>query len=202
MEDLIRVEHVNKRYGGAWALQDASFSVTPGEVHALMGENGAGKSTLGKIVAGAVMPDSAEVKWNGKPVEIESPLSAQRLGIGIVFQELDLFPNLSVAENIVIGNLHGERGSWVNWRDLVAFCKPYLDQVGLAVDPRTKVGDIPIGHMQLVAIARALSFQARLLVLDEPTSSLGDDAVAKAVRCDCPAERKGRLHRIRDSQNG
>jgi ribose transport system ATP-binding protein len=130
VQDLIRVEHVNKHYGGAWALRDASFSVAPAEVHALMGENGAGKSTLGKIVAGAVMPDSAQVQWNGEPLQIESPMSAQRQGIGIVFQELDLFPNLSIAENIVIGNLHAERGYWVSWRDLVAFCQPYLDQVG------------------------------------------------------------------------
>jgi ABC-type sugar transport system ATPase subunit len=179
LESLLRIEHVNKRYEATRALDDASFSVLPGEVHALMGENGAGKSTLSKIIAGAVLPDSAEIYWQDTPVQITSPLAAQQLGIGIVFQELDIFPNLSVAENIVIGNLQVERRPYVNWRQLAAFCQPFLDEVGFTASARTRAGDLRMGEMQLVAIARALSFRARLIVMDEPTSSLADDAVER-----------------------
>lgn len=178
-EPLILLEGVNKRYDGAKALADASFSVAEGEVHALIGENGAGKSTLSKIIAGAVIPDSASVRWRGEPVRIESPIAAQHLGIGIVFQELDLFPNLSIAENIVIGNVRMERRQWVNRKELGAFCQTYLEQAGLSESPWTRVRDLPIAHMQLVAIARALSFEARLILMDEPTSSLPDDAVER-----------------------
>jgi len=144
-----------------------------------MGENGAGKSTLSKIIAGAVLADSADIYWQGARIEIASPIAAQRLGIGIVFQELDIFPNLSIAENIVIGNLQMERSSYVNWKALIAFSKGFLEQVGLAANPRTRVGDLRTGEQQLVAIARALSFDARLILMDEPTSSLPDDAVER-----------------------
>lgn len=177
MENLLRMEHVRKSYDGTQALQDVSLSVQAGEVHALMGENGAGKSTLGKIIAGAVLPDSAEIYWQGRRVDLKTPIEAQKLGIGIVFQELDIFPNLSVAENIVIGNLQVERRQYVNWRELISFCAPFLERVGLTVDPKIRAGDLRMGEMQLVSIARALSFNARLIVMDEPTSSLTGDAV-------------------------
>jgi ABC-type sugar transport system ATPase subunit len=179
LEPLLKVEHANKRYEGTRALDDACFSVLPGEVHALMGENGAGKSTLSKIIAGAVLADSADIYWQGAPIQITSPIAAQRLGIGIVFQELDIFPNLSIAENIVIGNLQMERSPYVNWKALIAFSKRFLEQVGLAADPRARAGDLRTGEQQLVAIARALSFDARLILMDEPTSSLPEDAVER-----------------------
>ncbi|HWF37738.1 MAG TPA: sugar ABC transporter ATP-binding protein [Candidatus Acidoferrales bacterium] len=179
MQPLLHAEHVNKHYEGTRALQDASFSVLPGEVHALVGENGAGKSTLSKIIAGVVQPDTADIRWKGETVPIASPLQAQQLGIGIVFQELDLFPSLSIAENLVIGNLQVERRPFVNWRELVAFCSPFLHQVALAINPRTRVGDLRMAEMQLVSIARALSFKAHLILMDEPTSSLSDDAVER-----------------------
>jgi ABC-type sugar transport system ATPase subunit len=179
LEPLLRIEHANKRYEGTRALDDAFFSVLPGEVHALMGENGAGKSTLSKIIAGAVLADSADIYWQGARIEIASPIAAQRRGIGIVFQELDIFPNLSIAENIVIGNLQMERSSYVNWKALITFSKRFLEQVGLAANPRTRAGDLRTGEQQLVAIARALSFDARLILMDEPTSSLPEDAVER-----------------------
>jgi len=169
---MLRAEKINKHYDGVYALRDAEFEVRAGEVHALMGENGAGKSTLAKVIAGSVKADSGSIFIQGERVQIASPLDAQRLGIGIIYQELDLFPNLTVAENIAIGNLKLERKP-------AAAMLPYLEQVGLGADPRTPVAALPIGEMQLVALARALAMDARLILMDEPTSSLAEDAVER-----------------------
>ena len=169
---MLRAEKINKHYDGVYALHDAEFEVRAGEVHALMGENGAGKSTLAKVIAGSVRADSGSIFINGERVQIASPLDAQRLGIGIIYQELDLFPNLTVAENIAIGNLKLERKP-------ASAMLPYLEQVGLGADPRTPVAALPIGEMQLVALARALALDARLILMDEPTSSLAEDAVER-----------------------
>jgi ABC-type sugar transport system ATPase subunit len=144
-----------------------------------MGENGAGKSTLARIVAGAVRADAGSFHVNGRPVAIESPLAAQRLGIGIIHQELDLFPNLSVGENIAIGNLCFHEGPWAAFRRMESFCRPFLGQVGLVCGVREPAASLSIGQRQLLAIARALSMNARLLLMDEPTSSLFDDAVER-----------------------
>ncbi|HUN67638.1 MAG TPA: ATP-binding cassette domain-containing protein, partial [Burkholderiales bacterium] len=161
------------------ALREAHFALERGEVHALIGENGAGKSTLAKIVAGSVRADHAEIEVEGRPVTIASPLDAQRLGIGIIYQELDLFPNLTVGENLVIGNLHFPEGGFVHSRRIEAFCRPFLEQVGLDCPLGEMVADLPVGKRQLLAIARALSMDARILLMDEPTSSLFDDSVER-----------------------
>jgi ABC-type sugar transport system ATPase subunit len=170
---------VSKHYGGVAALHNAHFALQSGEVHALIGENGAGKSTLAKIIAGAVRADSGTIAIDGGPVTIASPLDAQRLGVGIIYQELDLFPNLSVGENLVIGNLGLEEGFVVRFGRMEAFCRPFLEQVGLSCSLRQMVAGMSIGQMQLLAIARALSMKARILVMDEPTSSLSNDAVER-----------------------
>lgn len=177
MQPLVHVSGISKRFGGVQALQDVSVEFQPGEVHALMGENGAGKSTLGKIIAGAIAADSGRTFIDGREVTITSPLEAQRLGISIIFQELDLFPNLTVAENIVIGNLNYQDQVLVNRRSMAQFCKPFLERVGLDVSSNQSLGALPIGKMQQVAIARALSMNVRLIVMDESTSSLTDEAV-------------------------
>ncbi len=174
---LIRARGVFKSYGGVAALRGVDIEIRRGEVHAIVGENGAGKSTCGKILAGAVAATSGSIEVDGREVVIRNPLDAQRLGIAIVFQELDLFPNLTVAENIAIRNIAFLEGPWVRRRRLEDFCRPFLQRAGLAVDPSTRLGDLPIGLQQLVAIARALSMRARLIVFDEATSSLGDDLV-------------------------
>jgi ABC-type sugar transport system ATPase subunit len=176
---LLRVTNVIKRYGGAVALRNAHLELRRGEVHALIGENGAGKSTLAKIIAGSVRPDHATIEIDGKPVRITNPMDAQRLGIGIIYQELDLFPHLTVAENLVIGNLHFSEGAIVNRRRMEAFCRPFLEQVGLDRGLGEKAADLPVGHRQLLAIARALSMNARILLMDEPTSSLSEEFVER-----------------------
>ena len=176
---LLRVENVTRHYGGVTALRAAHFALRKGEVHALIGENGAGKSTLAKIIAGSVRADHAEIEIDGRPAAIASPLDAQRLGIGIIYQELDLFPNLTVGENLVIGNLHFPEGALVKPGRMEAFCRPFLEQVGLDCGLGEMVADLPVGRRQLLAIARALSMNARILLMDEPTSSLFDDAVER-----------------------
>jgi ABC-type sugar transport system ATPase subunit len=176
-KELLRAEAVTKHYDGAYALQGAGLSVHRGEVLALMGENGAGKSTLAKIIAGAVRADGGKIFWGGSEVSISNALDAQRLGIAMIFQELDLFPHLTVDENIAIGNLAMERDSFVRRRELESACRPFLAQAGVAYSGRTLLARLPIAQMQLVAIARALSLEAKLILMDEPTSSLSDDAV-------------------------
>ena len=184
MTEVLRAEGVHKHYDGVQALRGAGFSLAAGEVHALMGENGAGKSTLAKIVAGSVRADAGQIFLDGKSVEIKNPLDARRLGIGIIYQELDLFPHLSIAENVALGRP-------VKTRELSRFARPFLDRVGLAQDPGTMLGSLRAGEMQLVAIARALASDARVLIMDEPTSSLFDDAVERLFRLIAELKRQG-----------
>jgi len=178
MPELLRVENICKHFDGTQALDGVSLSIEQGEVHALVGENGAGKSTLSKIIAGVVLPDSGEMLLEGAAVQLRNPLDAQRLGVGIIFQELDLFPHLSVAENLIVGNLASERGLFVDRRAMEEFCAPLLRQVGLHCSPHQLVAGLSLAQMQLVAIARALGMNARLLIMDEPTSSLSEDGAA------------------------
>src|SRR5260370_19168539 len=182
---------ITKRYGGVYALKGANFSLRAGEVHALVGENGAGKSTLARILAGSTRADSGAISIYGAPVEIATPLDAQRLGIGIIYQELDLFPNLTAGENIVIGNLHFPEGRLLSFRRIEDFCRPCLDQVGLTCGVRQTVATLSIGQMQLLAIARALSMNARILLMDEPTSSLFDDAAERHFGLIAALKRRG-----------
>ncbi|MGA3190800.1 MAG: ATP-binding cassette domain-containing protein, partial [Bryobacteraceae bacterium] len=184
MPEILNVTGVNKHFDGVRALRGASFSLDAGEVHALMGENGAGKSTLSKIVAGSVRADSGTISIAGVPVEIKSPLYAQRLGVGMIYQELDLFPHLSIAENIAIGRP-------VRFAELQRFAQPFLDQVGLAASPRAMLGSLRAGEMQLVAVARALASNARILVMDEPTSSLFEDAALRLFRLIADLQQRG-----------
>jgi ABC-type sugar transport system ATPase subunit len=172
----VSLRDITKRYGGIHALKGASLGLAAGEIHALMGENGAGKSTLSRILAGIIRPDAGEMLIDGANIALGNPLDAQRRGIAIINQELDLFPHLSVGENLVIGNLRYVEHGIVSARRIETFCRPVLDQVGLACDTRTRTSDLSIAHRQLLAIARSLSMQARVLIMDEPTSALSDDA--------------------------
>lgn len=187
----LEARQICKRFGAVIALDGASFEVVGGEVHALMGENGAGKSTLSRIIAGVETPDAGEIAIDGARITFASPLDAQRQGVAIIFQELDLFPHLSVAENIVIGNLRFAEGIAAHRKAMAAFCRPFLDRVGLRIDPNTEVAGLPIAHQQLVAIARALSMECRVLLMDEPTSALSDDAAEKLFAVMVELKRQG-----------
>lgn len=174
MTPLLQAQAITKTFGGVIALNAAHFELARGEIHALMGENGAGKSTLARILAGAMGADSGRVSLDGETVSIRHPLDAQRLGIGIIHQELDLFPHLTVGENMVTGNLRFPAKAIVSQRAVEAFCQPFLEQVGLRVDPRLWVANLPLAQQQLLAIARALSMSCRILFMDEPTSALSE----------------------------
>jgi ribose transport system ATP-binding protein len=177
---ILQCRNIEKHYGGVYALKAVDFDVRPGEVHALCGENGAGKSSLAKILAGVVPPDGGSLFVQGEQVSIDSPARARAFGIGIVFQELDLFEHLSVAENMTLAGA-ASGGFWLQRGAQEAFCLPYLKKVGLSVSPRAPLGDLSIASAQMVAIARALSMQARILLLDEPTSSLTEEAAERLL---------------------
>lgn len=173
---LIALRGVHKRFPGVHALRDVDFEIRSGEVHGLVGENGAGKSTLIKIIAGAYTLDEGSLQVAGQAVHFTHPRQAQDAGLVVVYQELELVSSLSVAENIFFGRLPNRNGH-VQWQRLYAEAESLLQQVGLDVDPRTKVGFLGVGAQQLVEIARALSQRAQLIVMDEPTSALSPQEI-------------------------
>jgi ABC-type sugar transport system ATPase subunit len=170
---LLRLEGVSKAYPGVQALAGVDFEVDAGEVHALLGENGAGKSTLMKAIAGSVIPDAGRMRVGETDVPFGSPQEARARGIGIVYQDLSLIPPLTIAENVYLGRWHGPRGI-VDWSALNAAAREPLRRIGFDVDPRRLVRDLGMAERQLVEIAKALSSEVRVLLLDEPTSALSD----------------------------
>ena len=170
------MKNITKSFSGVTVLDDVSFEVRAGEVHALIGENGAGKSTLMKIVTGAYQADSGEVSWKGRPVEIKNPHQAHDLGINIVHQELMLVPQLSVGENVFLGRhpVRSRNSRWVRWGDINEQASSLLKGLGHPLDPKRPVGELSIAEQQLVEIARALAFRAELIIMDEPTSPLSE----------------------------
>ncbi|MBV9997912.1 MAG: sugar ABC transporter ATP-binding protein [Verrucomicrobia bacterium] len=175
---LLKVDRVGKRFPGVVALDDVSLNVRRGEVHALLGENGAGKSTLLKILAGAQYQDSGQIDFDGKSLGRELPHERQRLGIVTVYQEFTLMPNMSVAENIFIGR-EPVRGKFLSWPTMIKEARAVAAKLDLRVDPLTPVYALSVAEQQMVEIARALTMNARLIILDEPTAALSDREVEK-----------------------
>ena len=170
-ETVVNTEHLSKIYGGVRALDGVDFDLRKGEVHAIIGENGAGKSTLINILTGAVSPDAGVITVNGVLSPLLTPASSQAAGIAVVRQELSLFPTLTVAENIL-----GRRGSGsgiVSWRKMWKEAHELLTRMGLDIDPKLRLEQLPIGQQQMIEIAKALFSGASIIFLDEPTSSLG-----------------------------
>jgi len=175
---ILAMRGISKGFPGVQALRAVDLEVMPGEVHALLGENGAGKSTLLKILAGAQAPDAGTIRLAGQEVRLESPHAAQVSGIVTIYQEFNLVPTLSVAENVFIGRAPVRRG-FVDWGELHRRTTALTRAVGLDVDPRRLVADLSVAEQQMVEIARALSMDARLVVMDEPTSALSDKEVQR-----------------------
>lgn len=179
---LLEATGIVKTYPGVQALAGVDLQVDPGEVHALLGENGAGKSTLMKVVAGSVVPDAGELAVDGRPVPYGYPEASRSRGIGIVYQELSLVPTLSLAENVLLGRWPTTRWGTLDWRGLERRAVRYLSRVGLEVEPGSRVASLDMSERQLVEVAKALSTDARLLLLDEPTSALSEPETERLFR--------------------
>ncbi len=170
-EVILNMTNIHKAFGPVRALRTAAFELRRGEIHALAGENGAGKSTLMHIIDGILQPDGGEILLDGKPVKISSPNAANRLGIGFVHQEIALCPEISVAENMFMSET-GQSKSWfMNYRDLGKRAATILKEIG-DIDPASRAGDLSISQQQIVEIAKALTLDCRILILDEPTAAL------------------------------
>ncbi|KAA9157174.1 sugar ABC transporter ATP-binding protein [Amycolatopsis acidicola] len=176
---LAGMRGVGKSFGGVRALHDVAFSVRAGEVHALLGENGAGKSTLMKVLSGEVAADHGEITIDGEPVRFSGPADAQRAGIAMIHQELDLVPALSVAENVFLGREPKTRFGTLDRRRMRRETAALLARAGVEFDPRRPVGELRTGEQQLVVIVKALALDARILIMDEPTSALSAPEVER-----------------------
>lgn len=181
-EVILRLEGISKAFPGVQALKNVDLELQAGEVLALVGENGAGKSTLVKILSGAYRKDSGRIFLNGREVEIENPYHAQQLGISVIYQEFNLTPNQTVAANIFIAREPVRRGIGrvipiVDRRTMEQEAQKYLDRVGARISATTLVRDLSVAERQMVEIAKALAVNARIIIMDEPTSALGEDEV-------------------------
>ncbi|RKX70113.1 MAG: sugar ABC transporter ATP-binding protein, partial [Spirochaetes bacterium] len=168
---ILDIKGISKSFPGVQALTDVDFTLREGEIHALMGENGAGKSTLIKVLTGVYKRDEGEILYDGKSFECSSPLQAQESGISPVYQEVNLVPNLSVAENIFLGRQPIKNGL-IDWKTINNESEIVLKRFDLNLDVSENLGNYPVAIQQMVAIARALELKSRILILDEPTSSL------------------------------
>jgi galactofuranose transport system ATP-binding protein len=175
---LLQIQGLCKRFPGVIALDKVDLSLHAGEVHALLGENGAGKSTLIKVLTGAYRKDAGEIEFEGARIAPKTPAEAQRLGISTVYQEVNLLPNLSVAQNIFLGR-EPKRYGLIDWREMRRRCGALLERFDLALDVTRTLDSYPVAVRQLIAIARAVDMSARLLILDEPTASLDGAEVEK-----------------------
>src|SRR5688572_5773331 len=177
-DTLLALRGITKSFPGVTALSGVDFSLRAGEIHALLGENGAGKSTLIKVLTGVHVPDGGTIALAGRTIAPRSPKEAEACGISTVYQEVNLIPALSVAENIAVGRQPGRFG-FVNWSAMRRHAREALARLDVACDVDAELGSLSVAMQQMVAIARALDLRARLLVLDEPTASLDEKEVAE-----------------------
>ena len=189
-QEILAARNISKAFGGVQALQDVSLTLNAGEIRCLVGENGSGKSTLIKILAGAERPDTGAIVVGGKTFPHLEPIEAIRAGIQVIYQDFALFPNLTVAENLAL-NTELERGSFlVNWRRVRRTATEALARLGRDIDLKAEVGELPLADRQLVAISRALLHNARVIIMDEPTTALTQREVDTLFRL--LADLKGR----------
>ena len=170
---ILELSHITKTFPGVKALDDVHFDLRHGEIHALIGENGAGKSTLIKVITGVYQPDAGEILFDGSPVEIHSTADSQRLGIAAIYQHVTCYPDLSVTENIFIGHEKIQAFTRkIDWKDLHQRAAELLGQLDADFDPRALMGNLSVAQQQIVEIAKALSTNARIIIMDEPTAPL------------------------------
>ena len=190
MATLLELHGIGKTFGGVTALSGVDFSLDTGEIHGLVGENGAGKSTLMKIIAGVHSGYDGEMRLDGAPVHFASPRDARAGGIGMVHQELAIVGSLTVAENVYLGAQPTNRFGMIDWGRMRRGAGEQLHSLGIDIDPRTRMGDLPLGLQQLVEITRVLFSGARIVILDEPTSALSPPEIERLF---------GVLRRVREA---
>ncbi|HOU14826.1 MAG TPA: sugar ABC transporter ATP-binding protein [Anaerolineae bacterium] len=188
-EVILEVENVSKSFPGVKALDSVSFDLRRGEVHALVGENGAGKSTLMKILSGVYQPDEGVIRYKGKPVSFNDVTQAREAGIAIIYQELNLIPHLSVAANIFIGREPLTRFGTLDEKKMNADAVATLARLNVSLDPTIKLNQLPVSKQQMVEIAKAISFDSEVLIMDEPTSALTESEINELFRI---------IHTLRD----
>ncbi len=181
-QSRLRMNQITKRFGGVHALEGVDFAAKSGQVHALCGENGAGKSTLMKILSGVITDFEGTIELSGSPVRFNATIDAERAGIRIIHQELNLVPDLSVAANIFLGEEMTGRFGFIDNRAMNLRAAEVLARLGATIDPRQRVRELRIGDQQMVEIAKAIAFQADIVIMDEPTSALSDAEVSRLFR--------------------
>ena len=167
-EYVLEIKNIRKEFPGVVALDGVSLLLKRGEIHALVGENGAGKSTLMKILAGIYSLDQGEILFDGKPFRAKRPVDALEKGIAMVHQELDLIPEMTVEENVFAGR-EKTKGAVVDKRGMLSRTKELMDSLGIDINPRTKIKELSTAQQQMVAITRAIAFDAEVIIMDEPT---------------------------------
>lgn len=171
MENILKLTQINKSFPGVKALSDVNLTVRKGEVHALVGENGAGKSTLMKIISGAYKKDSGTVWFDGQEVENTTPKQSEMMGISIIYQELNLIERITVAENVFIGRYPMKHGM-VQWKEMFQQAQALFDEYELKINAKSLVRSLTMAQKQMVEIIKAVSINAKIIIMDEPTSSL------------------------------
>ncbi len=191
-QPIMSMKDVSKQFSGVKVLQNVDIELFKGEVHALMGENGAGKSTLMKIMAGVYQPDGGSIVYKGEEVRWNHPMDARNKGISVIHQEISLSPNLSIGENILMGTrLKKNRMGLISWNDIYEKAEKILTSIGSTLDPRADVSSLSVAQQQMVEIARALSLNSEILIMDEPTASLTDKEIEKLFTIIDELKRKG-----------
>jgi rhamnose transport system ATP-binding protein len=181
-QPILTMTNISKNFAGVQALRGVQFDLRPGEVHAILGENGAGKSTLIKVMTGVHQPNDGEIYLDNQQVHFSGPLASRQHGIAAIYQEPSLFPDLDIAENIFVGRQPMRAGRQVDWQSMYRAGAKLLDSLGVELNPKTKARDLSVAEQQMVEIARALSVNAKILIMDEPTSSLTLAEVADLFR--------------------
>ena len=202
-QNVVEFRGISKWFPGVHVLDNISFGIKKGTVHALMGENGAGKSTLMKILNGTHKAEEGEIYFKGQKLQLASSVEAIRTGITMIYQELNLCNDLTVGENVFMSRLPKKKNGMIHWRKLFEDTEALLAQYNLHIDPKTKLGSLTVAQMQMIEIAKALSNNSELLIMDEPTSAIADAEVEKLFKFieQCKSEGKTVIyisHRIHE----
>lgn len=181
-ENILELSSITKKFPGVLALNKVDFNLQKGEVHALVGENGAGKSTLIKIISGVHKRDGGKIKFKGKEVDIKGPKHSRNLGISVIYQEFNLVPYLSIAENIFLGREDLKAKTIIDKKEIYQKSKKILKDLGIDIDPKTIIADLGVAMQQMVEIAKAISMKSDIIIMDEPTAALGDSEIEELFK--------------------